>query len=144
MICLVDSAYSSAALTCDGLEEGDDCVYEYPGYPFAGTCMSGGGDRLLCTYTATGGGLDGLNVDGCGNIYVTEYGPGVVWRISPDGENVERAATLGSSWIPNLHFGPGAGGYERDKVYVMNYDGGGGLFEVDAGVRGRPEAHLPD
>lgn len=141
-ICTLTSDTREAAQTCDGLAAGDDCVYDLPYSPMPGTCTARG-DDLMCTSTATAGaGLDGINVDSCGNVYVTEYGPGIVWQIAPDGTTSE-AATLPSSWIPNMHFGLGKGGFHRNVMYVMNYTSGG-LFKIYTGVEGKPELVMPE
>jgi sugar lactone lactonase YvrE len=85
------------------------------------------------------GGLDGLEVDACGNVYVTEFVKGLVYRISSDGSNVEEAAELPSTWIPNLHWGRGLGGFEKEILYVSDRDDGR-LFAISAGVASKPVA----
>ncbi len=87
-----------------------------------------------------GGNLDGLNVDACGNVYVTEYIAGKVWRFGPDGGQAELVADLNSSWIPNLHWGKGEGGFEEDVLYVSDRDRGR-LFGLEVGVGGTPQAY---
>jgi hypothetical protein len=41
-----------------------------------------------------------------------------------------------------MHFGYGVGGFERDVLYVMNYDRGG-LFALETTVAGKPEPYMP-
>jgi sugar lactone lactonase YvrE len=96
-----------------------------------------------------GGGLDGVTVDACGNVYVTEYLLGNVWRISPTGA-VDLLVTLPSEWIPNLHWGVGVGGWDAKRLYViernnggapglgLGVSGGGRLFELAVGVPEKP------
>ncbi len=87
-----------------------------------GTTNDGGG----------GGGLDGMAVDACGNVYVTEYIAGFVWRFTPEGVR-EKVAELPSQWIPNMHWGSGIGGWDENILYVADRDEGR-LFELDLGI----------
>lgn len=80
-----------------------------------------------------GGGLDGLIVDACDNVYVTDYGPGLVWRV--EGNTHDLVVDLPSGWIPNMHFGSGHGGWDPWRLYVMDI-GGDQLYELDLGVPG--------
>lgn len=142
-VCVGNEEIITANQTCDGMVAGDACVYDLPYSPSPGTCTARG-DDLICTAETVGSaGLDGINADSCGNVYVTEYGPGIVWQISPDGETTEKAVTLTSSWIPNMHFGLGVGGFHRNVLYVMDYTMGG-LFKVYLGVEGKPELVMPE
>jgi sugar lactone lactonase YvrE len=105
------------------------------GDPYTFAKISGGGGR--------GGGnanLDGLNVDACGNVYVTQYIAGKIWRVGPEGGQAEVVATLDSNWIPNLHWGKGYGGFERDYLYVSDRDRGR-LFALHLGVGGTTQAY---
>ena len=92
----------------------------------------GGGDP--------GGGLDGVAVDGCGNVYITEYIFGKIWRLAPEGGAPELVIDLPSEWIPNLHWGPGIGGWEKDRLYVADRDAGR-VFEIDLGVTEKPTVY---
>ncbi len=85
------------------------------------------------------GALDGVIVDDCDNVYVTDFGPGVVYRVL--GTDHELVANLPSGWIPNMHFGSGFGGWDEGKLYVMDI-GGNQLYELDLGVKGIPLPHL--
>lgn len=85
-------------------------------------------------------GLDGLIVDACGNVYVTDYGPGIVYKVDPDGQH-EVVVDLPALWIPNLHFGSGVGGWSRDLLYVMSFDSDQ-VFALDLGIPGIPLPHL--
>jgi sugar lactone lactonase YvrE len=82
-----------------------------------------------------GGGLDGMAVDACGNVYVCEFGPAIVWRIPPDGSALEVAVDLGmaTGWIPNMQFGSGYGGWNLNTLYVIEI-GATQIFEVPVGV----------
>jgi hypothetical protein len=53
--------------------------------------------------TLATGGLEGLVVDTCGNVYVADFGPGLIWRI--DGENdrvYEADLGVGGIELPHL------------------------------------------
>lgn len=85
------------------------------------------------------GGLDGIAVDACDNVYVTDFGPGIVYRV--DGDVHELVADLPAGWIPNMHFGSGVGGWDENRLYVMDL-GGDRVFELDLGVPGIPLPQL--
>lgn len=85
------------------------------------------------------GSLDGIVVDACDNVYVTDFGPGIVYRV--EGLNHELVANLPAGWIPNMHFGSGVGGWDSWRLYVMNISGNQ-LYEVDLGVPGIPLPQL--
>jgi len=87
-----------------------------------------------------GGGLDGMAVDACGNVYVDEYGPGIVWRIPPDGESIELLVDLPSGWIPNMQFGSGFGGWDPYTLYVITI-GGSEVYEVPVEVPDKPRGY---
>lgn len=113
---------------CTGKPEGEACV---PYGNTTGVCMLG-----QCQPSRPGG-IDGLGVDACGNVYATEYVYGNVWRISPDGAT-QLISNLDSGWIPNLEWGRGEGGFEKDIMYVADRDQGR-LFAVHVGVPGPNE-----
>jgi sugar lactone lactonase YvrE len=105
------------------------------------------GVRVLAEKFADGGefaGLDGVATDICGNVYVTEFSAAKVWRITPDGK-AKLAVDLGSavqaSWIPNLHFGSGVGGWDPKTLYVMSLDGPR-VFALKIGVPGTSQPQL--
>lgn len=119
---------SSAA--CVGLEEGAPCEDPLlgPGECFGGVCTSGVNGP---------GGIDGMGVDTCGNVYATEYINGNVWRISPAGD-IELLVQLPSAWIPNVKWGRDLGGFSSQVMYVADRDYGR-LFGVSVGVPGATE-----
>ncbi|MFN3200400.1 MAG: hypothetical protein ACE366_18525 [Bradymonadia bacterium] len=125
--------------SCMGLEEGDRCAID--GEENAGRCEDGtlyGIEGLVCSNGGFGegpGGLDGVMVDACGNVYITEYTTGKIYRVSPDGEQVETFVKLPSPWIPNMRWGNGMGGFETDTMYIMDRESGR-LFTVIPGVGG--------
>ncbi len=92
--------------------------------------------------------LDGMSLDECGNLYVVEM-TGIVWRVTPD-KQITEAVTLGGGGFPEgpggaficaINFGSGVGGWKADHLYVMDF--GGGVYEANLGVRGKPVPHLP-
>jgi sugar lactone lactonase YvrE len=99
-------------------------------------------DPLLIESKPGGGGFDGINVDICGNIYITEFVTGQVWRITPDGSQVDLVVELPSAWIPNLRWGSGLGGFEPDRLYVADRDRGR-LFALDMGIEGKDTTRMP-
>jgi gluconolactonase len=97
--------------------------------------------RLLGQMSGGWAGLDGLNVDECGFVYVTEYVAGIVWRIDPFAETFDpqQVASLPSYWIPNLHWGREGKVFSKDILYVSDRESGR-LFALDLGVRGTPQS----
>ena len=87
-----------------------------------------------------GGGLDGIAVDACDNVYVTEYVLGLVWRWDKDGVGPELVAELPSYWIPNMDFGMGYGGWDETRLWVVDRETDM-IYGIDIGIRGRPLAH---
>jgi len=81
--------------------------------------------------------MDGMALDVCGNIYVTEYSNSQLFRVSPDGE-VHRL------WDPPLNqyghglkWGTGAHGWRSDALYIPRPYGNNTVAEVVVGVPGR-------
>ncbi len=133
---------------CEGLASGDDCVIlDYEG-PADGTCATVYGS-FICDpgwyggYQSFNGGLDGVAADECGNVYVTEYTVGLVWRFPPGGGEAELAIETGTFWIPNLHWGNGTGGWDPRTLYVQDR-AGDEMLAVDIGVGGAPVAYAPE
>lgn len=124
---------------CDELEEGDACQVADSHYPYIGTCNASYGS-LLCMNGGGLGGLDGIGVDACDNVYVTEFVSGKIWRFGPEGGDPDEAVSLPSSWIPNLHWGTGVGGWRTDALYVMDRDEGR-VFELEVGVSAKVPVH---
>lgn len=79
------------------------------------------------------GQLDGLEVDTCGNLYVTDYSFGYLWRIPSDLSSAVVAAKLPTQWIPNLHWGNGIGIWQSDVLYVASRHNGN-IFAVNVGT----------
>lgn len=134
---------------CEGLAEGDACIVDDTHYPSMGTCADGsswGAMGLICWPSgmslSSRGGLDGINVDACGNLYVTEYIEGVVWRFTEENADAETVARLRAEWIPNMHWGNGIGGWEKDVLYVSDRTHAG-VYALEVGVEGHPDAYQP-
>jgi hypothetical protein len=89
-----------------------------------------------------GGGLDGMAVDACGNVYVCEFGPATVWRITPDGQTMTPLVELGgdTGWIPNMQWGSGIGGWDPLTLYVLDFSANR-VFEVPVGVPDKKRAY---
>lgn len=132
---------------CEERADGDACLIDDPLYPSKGYCGDGtdwGVSGLLCWPAGViydeHGGLDGLNTDACGSLYTTEYIAGKIWRFDAEGAEAQLVADVRSAWIPNMHWGNGIGGWESDVLYVMDRERAG-LFELELGVRGHPDAY---
>ena len=146
LICDITSWESEVFSACEALAAGDDCIIEdYEGYA-AGSCMDPGHGSLYCSSSYHNkdwrGGLDGMAADACGNVYVTEYVMGYIWRFSSAGGEPELVAESNSYWIPNLHWGLGVGGWETDALYVQERDSRDVLV-LELGVTGVPAAYRP-
>ena len=141
MVCVSYNTWESNAQdACADLSGGDECTVVDRLVPYEGSCQDWGGGRPSCyDETWSSGGLDGLDVDECGNIYVTEYIAGKVFRFAPEGGEAEEILDVDSSWIPNLHWGRGVGGFEKDVLYMMDRDTNG-IYEIAVGFEGRPTA----
>lgn len=89
-----------------------------------------------------GGALDGMVVDACGNVYVCEFGPAIVWKITPDGLSVtQHIQFMGyTGWIPNMQFGSGVGGWEKETLYVLDFSQNR-VFEVPMGIGDKPRGY---
>lgn len=103
-----------------------------------------GGPQLLVRANLGLSILDGMTTDMCGNVYVTRM-DGRILRFLPDGTpagsmNVQGTLPL-FSVTPALNFGSGAGGFERDHLYIMNFLGG--VIDADIGIEGHWEPHYP-
>ena len=66
-----------------------------------------------------GWGLDPINVDACGWVYVGEYTTGNIWRVSPDATQIDLMIQLPAFWIPNMHWGSGIGGWDEKTLWVI-------------------------
>jgi hypothetical protein len=149
--------YCEPPRPCDGKAIGDSC-----GEGGAGSCIDAGGGLLECEISCSdardgaacfnveallpgrcfdgecvmlqgpGGGIDGLGVDACGNVYATEFTSGIIWRIDPSGQS-EQLVRVPSSWIPNVKWGQDQGGFSSTTLYVADRDKGR-LFALPVGV----------
>jgi sugar lactone lactonase YvrE len=146
-VCLVDSDYAQLEASCEGLTEGDACSAWFPTGPWHGVCENYAhyGWGIACgPWYGWGekGGLDGMAVDACENVYVSEYISGEIYRFSPEGDPPELVYSTGDSWIPNMHWGNGIGGWEEDTLYVLSRDNGD-VHALAVDVMGVEEAYQP-
>ena len=85
--------------------------------------------------------LVGMAVDICDNLYVIDYGASRILRYGPDAElhgAVLEASDLGSfSYLPNMKWGSGLGGWSDHNLYVVDANNTRNTFEVEIGVRGK-------
>ena len=96
--------------------------------------------RTLFEAQGPDGGFDGINVDVCGNVYITEFMAGKVYRISADGQDTAMVANLPSFWIPNMRWGHGIGGWETDVMYVSGFSE---IYALEMGIEGKKHILLP-
>lgn len=97
-------------------------------------------ERILYEPSMPDNGFDGINVDACGNVYITEFVVGRVYRITPDGTQVNVVVDLPSGWIPNMRWGHDIGGWSSDILYVTAWDR---LYALDMGIPGKPHLLAP-
>jgi hypothetical protein len=131
-------ASSFGDMACDTsvcLEAGTPCGL---GFGLLGMCAADGFGGFSCNATSAGG-IDGVGVDVCGNVYASEFVNGNVYRIDPTG-NIELIATLPSSWIPNVEWGKNLGGFLGHTLYVADRDQGR-LFALEVGIAGGSVPH---
>jgi len=95
---------------------------------------NGGPVGQLASSVGTGS-LDGMGVDICGNVYVCDYGQIKILRIPPDGSEIVPVVDLSSvsSWIPNMQWGSGLGGWDSLKLYVQDISDTV-MYEIDLGI----------
>jgi len=84
--------------------------------------------------------IDGMTTDMCGNLYAVRT-DGKIIRYLHDGTQEAFLKVNDGQYSSALHFGSGIGGWERDHLYMM--DRTGTLYDIDVGIPGAPEAHLP-
>jgi hypothetical protein len=97
--------------------------------------------RVLYDPPGPDGGFDGINVDSCGNVYITEYIKGRIYRITPDGLTRDLVVDFQDSWIPNMRWGHGVGGWETDILYVTAWDR---ILALHAGLPGKTHVAFPE
>ncbi|NCG19134.1 MAG: hypothetical protein GWP91_08990 [Rhodobacterales bacterium] len=147
LVCDTIAWEDAMAQGCEGLSAGDPCVIvDYEGFA-DGTCGTVYGN-FVCDpgfsngYQTFNGGLDGVAADECGNVYVTEYTVGLVWRFPAEGGEAELAIETGAFWIPNLHWGNGVGGWDARTLFVQDRSSGE-MLSVETGVGSAPVAYRP-
>jgi Putative metal-binding motif/SMP-30/Gluconolactonase/LRE-like region len=71
-----------------------------------------------------GGYLDGIVVDACGYLFITDYSTSAMYRVSPEGDAETFADWQLTGYGHGLIWGTGVGGWREDAVYVpLSYDG---------------------
>ena len=146
-VCMTNADWYAPEDDCDGLAEGDACFSNYASGAYSGVCVdySYYGYGLWCDpWYGSGerGGLDGIAVDACDNVYVTEYISGKIYRFDAGADSAELVRSTRATWIPNLHFGNGVGGWEEDVLYVLDRESAK-VYGLEVGVLGVREAYQP-
>jgi streptogramin lyase len=114
---------------------GEGTVYELP--------MDANGNPGTIRTFATGigtGYLDGMAVDACGNVYIADFGASHIYRIAPDGGERRVIIDGGFTYLPNMQWGSGIGGWDADKLYLPDGDTHT-VYEVDLGVPSKRRAY---
>lgn len=98
--------------------------------------------KLVPLASVGSGWHDGIAVDACGNIYLADYEATQIWRMDANGENGEviiDGSVIDGTYLPNLQWGTGVGGWDAMSIYLP--DGWNkGVFEVWLGVPSKPRA----
>jgi len=84
-----------------------------------------------------------LDTDVCGNLYTVGYNTGVMRRIRTDG-TVDELGVLPADEIwgfSAMRFGPGHGGWERDRLYITSRNTE--IYEIWIGIPGRRHPTTP-
>ncbi len=147
-ICDLGLYWEKAQSSCADAADGDECLVDDYVYGWQGNCSDGaawGLPGLACLPGSSTGGedgmLDGLNVDECGNVYATSYVAGKVWRWQDERAEAELVTDVRASWIPNLHWGNGVGGWRDDVLYMANRDNSS-MYALEVGIKGHGEAFV--
>lgn len=97
--------------------------------------------RVLFDPGGPDGGFDGINVDICGNVYITEFTTGRIYRLTDDGGlGNGTVAELPESWIPNMRWGHDIGGWDSSTLYVSSWDA---IYALDMGIAGKKHVLMP-
>jgi hypothetical protein len=97
-------------------------------------------ERILWESPGGDGGFDGINVDACGNVYITEFVAGRIIRVSDVPGESGVVADVPAGWIPNMRWGHGIGGWETDTLYVTYFSG---IYGLQMGIEGKKHVLLP-
>ena len=77
---------------------------------------------------------DGIGVDSCGDVYVTDFSTKRLYRITPDGEPSILKQWTDTSYGHGLEWGSGVGGFRSDALYMPQPFDGDTVVEVVVGV----------
>jgi hypothetical protein len=132
--------------SCVDSSPGDACHATVATGPYDGRCADLGrhlggllefGCKPPWVVSSSTGYLDGINVDECGTVYVTDYATMDLYRVFPDATGETAIPHLPSSWIPNAKWAPSSvGGWSKTTLYVADRPNEA-MFAVDVGVRGK-------
>jgi hypothetical protein len=79
---------------------------------------------------------DGIAIDACGNVYVSDNNGGALVRVTPTGK-LETVSPLDGNEVAGLAFGSGKQGWDDHTLYAVG-DRSGNFYEIKVGIRGAP------
>lgn len=85
-----------------------------------------------------GGSYQGINVDICGNVYVSDIDR--IVRVTPDG--LRQDLVMLSGYLPNMRWGQGVGGFDATVLYGIDW-GADSLWSMEIGIPGKPHVMGP-
>jgi streptogramin lyase len=92
------------------------------------------GSPVLYASGVGGGYHDGIGVDVCGNVYVTDYTTSGLYRIAPGGTVTTLLYALGSDHGHGMAWGSGIGGWKDTALYMPQPYNGNKIMEIGVGV----------
>jgi hypothetical protein len=92
------------------------------------------GSPVLYSSGVGGGYHDGIGVDVCGNVYVTDYTTSGLYRIAPGGTVTTLLYALGSDHGHGMAWGSGIGGWKDTALYMPQPYNGNKIMEIGVGV----------
>lgn len=93
--------------------------------------------QLFASGVGTGSYHDALQVDFCGNLYMTDYSMAAMYKIDPQGNVIRYLDMPNGQYGHGARFGNGIGGFRLDALYVPQPYHGNTVAEIIIGVPSR-------
>jgi hypothetical protein len=78
---------------------------------------------------------DTLGIDACGNLYIADLGPRILWRVRPDGTRERFYDPWDTHYYAHgLEWGRGVGGWDERTLYIAQPYNGDSVTALDIGV----------